>query len=172
MPSNLILCHPFSCLQSFPASGSFLLNWFFVSSGQIIGDSASASVLPMNIQDWFPSGLTGLISLLSKGLSRIFSNTVIRNHQFIGSHPSLTHSSVLAWRILGTEEAGGSHRVRHDWSNLAAAVAPFFMVQLSHPHMATGKTIALTRWTFVGNVMSLFFNIPVRMAIIKKICKQ
>ena len=111
----------------------------------------SFSISPSNEYSGLISlGLTGLISLLSKGLSRIFSNTVIRNHQFIGSHPSLTHSSVLAWRILGTEEAGGSHRVRHDWSNLAAAVAPFFMVQLSHPHMATGKALSLTIQIFVG----------------------
>ena len=69
IPSNhLILCHPFSCcLQSFPASGSFPVNRLFASGGQSIGTSASASVLPMNIQDWFPLGLTGLISLQSKG---------------------------------------------------------------------------------------------------------
>ena len=66
-----------SCLQSFPASGSFLMGHFFSSSEQSIGTSASASVLPMNIQDWFPLGLTGLISLQSKGLSRVFSNTTV-----------------------------------------------------------------------------------------------
>ena len=70
MPSNhLILCHPFSsCLQSFPASGSFLVSRLFTSGGQSIGASSSASVPPMNIQDWFPLGWTGLISLKSKGL--------------------------------------------------------------------------------------------------------
>ena len=77
-------CHPTisssvitfsSCLQSFPASGSFPMSQFFASSGQSIGVSASASVLPMNIQDWFPLVLTGWISLQSKGLSRVFSNT-------------------------------------------------------------------------------------------------
>ena len=69
---------PFSsCLQSFPASGSFPRSQFFASGGQSIGTSASASVLPMNIQDWFPLGLTGLISLLSKGLSRVFSNNTV-----------------------------------------------------------------------------------------------
>ena len=67
---------PFSSnLRSFPASGSFPMSWFFPSGGQSIGVSASASVLPMNIQDWFPLGWTGLISLQSKGLSRVFSNT-------------------------------------------------------------------------------------------------
>ena len=68
---------PFSCLQSFPASGSFLMSQLFASGGQRIGVSASASVLPMNIQDRFPLGLTGLISLQSKGLSRVFSNTAV-----------------------------------------------------------------------------------------------
>ena len=63
------------CLQSFPASGSFPVSWLFESGGQTIGASASSSVLPMNIQDWFPLGLTGLISLLSKGLSRVFFST-------------------------------------------------------------------------------------------------
>ena len=76
---------PFSCLQSFPASGSFPMSQFFPSGGQSIGASASASVLPMNIQDWFPLGLTSLISLLSKGLSRVFSNTIVQNHQFFGA---------------------------------------------------------------------------------------
>ena len=80
MPSNhLIFCHPFSsCLESFPASGSFQMSWLFPSGGQSIGVSASASVLPMNIQDWFPLGWTGLISLQSKGFSRIFSNTTVQ----------------------------------------------------------------------------------------------
>ena len=79
MPSNhLILCHPIlSCLQSFPASGSFLVGQFFASGGQSIGVSASASVLPMIIQDWFPLGLTGLIFLQFKGFSRVFSNTTV-----------------------------------------------------------------------------------------------
>ena len=85
-------CHPTisssvapfsSCLQSFPASGSFPMSQFFASGGQGIGISASASVLPMNIQDWFPLGLTGLISLLSKGLPRVFSITTVQKHQFL-----------------------------------------------------------------------------------------
>ena len=74
------LSSPFSSfLQSFPASGSFPVSQFFISGGQRIGVSASASVLPMNIQDWFPLGLTGCISLQSKGLSRVFSNTTAQN---------------------------------------------------------------------------------------------
>ena len=75
---------PFSfCPQSFPALGSFLMSWLFASGGQSIG--ASASVLAMNIQGWFPLGLTGLISLLSKGLSRIMSSTMVRRHKFFST---------------------------------------------------------------------------------------
>ena len=70
---------PFSCLQCFPASGSFPVSQFFASSGQCTGVSASALVLPMNIQDWFTLGWTGLISLQSKGLSRVFSNTTVQS---------------------------------------------------------------------------------------------
>ena len=111
---------PFSShLQSFPASGSFQMSQLFASGGQSIGVSASASVLPMNTQDWSPLGCTGWISLQSKGLSRVFSNTIVQKHQFFSA---------------------------------------FFIVQLSHPYMTTGKTIALTRRTFVGKVMSLLFN--------------
>ena len=81
---------PFSShLQSFPASGSFQMNQFFTSGGQSIGVSASASVLPMNIQDWFPLGRTGWISLQSKGLSRIFSKTTVQKHQFFDTQLSL-----------------------------------------------------------------------------------
>ena len=112
---------PFSShLQSFPASGSFPMSRFFASSGQSIGVSTSASVLPMNTQDWSPLGWTGWISLQSKGLSRVFSN-----------HSS--RASVL-------------------WCSA------FFIVQLSHPYTTTGKIIALTRWTFVGKVICLLFN--------------
>ena len=81
---------PFSSwLQSFPASGSFPVSWLFASCGQDIGASASASILPMSIQDWFPLGLTGLISLLSKGFSRVFFSTTVLKHQFFSSQPSL-----------------------------------------------------------------------------------
>ena len=92
MPSNhLILClSPFSShLHSFPASGSFQISQFFASGGQSIGVSTSASVLPMNIQDWFPLGWTGWISLQSKGLSRVFSSTTVQKHQFFGTELSL-----------------------------------------------------------------------------------
>ena len=86
---------PFSSrLQSFPASGSFLMSQLFASGGQRIAASVSASVLPMNIQDWFPLGLTGWISLQSKGLSRVFPSTTIQKHQFFGAQlpngPTLT----------------------------------------------------------------------------------
>ena len=125
-------CHPtisssvirfFSCLQSFPESGFFLISQLFTSGGQSIG--ASASVPPVNIQGWFPLGCTGLISLQSNGLSRGFYNITIQKHQFFGAQPSLWPHS-------------------------------------QHTYMTTGKTIALTRWTFVGKIMSLlfFFNSP------------
>ena len=112
---------PFSShLQAFPGSGSFQVSQFFVSCGQSIGVSASTSVLPKNIQDWIPSGLIGWISLQSKGLSRVLSNTIVQKYHFFGTQ--------------------------------------LFIVQLSHPYMTTGKTIALTKQTFVGKLMSLLFN--------------
>ena len=81
---------PFSsCLQSFPASGSFQMSQLSTSGGQSIGVSASTSVLPMNTQDWSPSGWTGWISLQSKGLSRVFSNTTVQKHQFFSAQLSL-----------------------------------------------------------------------------------
>ena len=81
---------PFSsCLQSFPASGSFPMSQFFASGGQSIAVSASASILPMNIQDWFSLGWTGWISLKSKGFSRVFCNTTVQKHQFFGAQLSL-----------------------------------------------------------------------------------
>jgi len=93
---------PFSShLQTFPSSGSFLMSQLLVSGSQSIGASASAPVLPMNIQGWFPLRLTGLISLQSKGLSRIFSNTTVRKHQFFGAQSSLwSNSHILTW-LLG-----------------------------------------------------------------------
>ena len=112
---------PFSCLQSFPASGSFPVSQFFASGGQSIGASISASFLPMNIQDCLLLGWTGLLSLQSRGLSRVF----FQHHS--------SKASIL----------------RH---------SAFFMVQLSHSYVTVGKTIALTRWNFVGKIMSLLFN--------------
>ena len=88
--NQIILCQPFSfCLQSFPASRYFLRNQLITSDGQNIGVSASASILPMNILDFFPLGWIGLISLQSKGLSRVFCNTTVQKHQFISAYPSL-----------------------------------------------------------------------------------
>ena len=102
-------CHPTisssvipfpSCLQSFPASGSFPISWLFASGGQSIGASPLASVLPINIQDWFPLGLTSLISLQSKGLSRVISSTTIWKHQFFSSQPSLwSNSHIHIWLL-------------------------------------------------------------------------
>ena len=122
---------PFFCLQTFQASGSFQMSQFVISHGQSIGVSASASVLPMNIQGWFPLGWTGWISLQSKGLSRVFSSTTVEKHQFFGTQPSL-------------------------WSN------SYIHTTLHH----TGKTIALTRRTFVVKEMSLLFNMLSRFVIV------
>ena len=92
MPSNHLI--PFSsCLQSFPASGSFPMSQIFTSDGQSIGTSASASVLPMNIQDWSPLRWTGWISLQSKGLSRVFSSTPVQKHQW----------AIIKWAITNNQ---------------------------------------------------------------------
>ena len=116
MPSNhLILCRPLFLLPSiFPASGSFPKSQFFASGGQNVGVSASASVLPMNIQDWFPLRL-GLLAV--QGTLK----SLLQHHS--------PKASIL-WH------------------------SAFFIVQLLHPYMTIGKTIALTRWTFVGKVMN------------------
>ena len=119
---------PFSsCLQSFPASGSFHMSQFIPSGSQSIGASSSASVLPMNIQNLFPLRWNGLISLQSKRLSSLLQHHIL-------------NISVLR-------------------------CSAFFIVQLSCPHLTTGKTIALTRWIFVGKVMSLLFNMLSRLVI-------
>ena len=124
-PSSVV---PFSsCLQFFPTSGSYSISQLFTSLGQSIEASASATVLPVNIQGWFPLGLTGLISLQSKNLKSL-----------------LQHHSLKA-SIL--------------------RCSAFFVVQLLHSYMTTGETIALTRWTFVGKVMSLLFNILSKLVI-------
>ena len=102
------------------------MSQFLASGGQNIG--ALASTFPMNIQDWFPLGLMGWISLQTKGLSRVFFNTTVQKHQSFST------------RL-------------------------FFIVQLSHPYLTTGKTIALTRWTFVGKVTSLLFNMLSRLVM-------
>ena len=102
-------CHPTisssiipfsSCLPSFPASGSFPVSQLFASGGQSIGVSASASVLPMSIHSWFPLGLTGLVSLESKRLSRVLSNTTVQKHQFFNTHLSLwSNSHIHTWLL-------------------------------------------------------------------------
>ena len=93
-PSISSLAIPFSSyLQFFPTSGSFPMSQIFTSGSQSSGASASASVFPMNIQDWFPLGFTGWISLLSKGLSRVFSNTTVQKHQFFSTQLSLEPNS-------------------------------------------------------------------------------
>ena len=98
------ISHPllplFFCLQSSQASGSFPMSQQFASGGQSTGASASASVLPKSIQNWFPLRLTTLISLLSKGLSRVFSSTTVQKHQFSGTLPSLLSSSYICTWLL------------------------------------------------------------------------
>ena len=94
---------PFSCLWSFPASGSFPVSWLFTSGDQSMRSSASASVFPTNIQGWFLLGLTGLVSLLFKGLLRVFFSTTIRKHQFLGAQPSLwSYSHICTWVLEKT----------------------------------------------------------------------
>ena len=102
LSNHLILCCPFSfCLQSFSASGYFPVSQLFTSSGQNNGASASASFLPMNVQGWFPLGLTDLISLQWKGLSRAFSSTTIQKHPFFGAQPSLwSCSHMCTWLLV------------------------------------------------------------------------
>ena len=96
LSDHLILYHPLLlCLQTFPASESFPVSQLFSLDGQSTGASTSASVLPVNIQGWFPLGLTGLIFLQSKGLSRVFSSTTIQKHQFLGAQPSLWSNSYI-----------------------------------------------------------------------------
>ena len=99
LSNHLILCYPLLIsLQSLSASRTFPMSWLFTSGGQSIGASASSSVLPMNIQGWFPLGLNGLTSLLSKGLSRIFSRNTIQKHQFFGAQLSLwSNSHIHTW---------------------------------------------------------------------------
>ena len=102
-------CHPnvsysvtlfSSCLQSFSTSGSFPKSWFFTSGGQSVRASASASILPMNIQSWFPLRCTDLISLLSRELSRVFLRTTIQKHQYYGTQPSLwSNSHIYSWLL-------------------------------------------------------------------------
>ena len=104
MPSNhLILCRPLLLSPSFPASGSFQVSWFFASGGQSFG--VSASVLLMNIRDWFPLGWTGWISLQSKGLSRVFSNTTVQKHL----------SSVLSFLCCPTLTSIRDYRKNHSF---------------------------------------------------------
>ena len=99
-PSHPLLSPSAPAFNLSPASGSFQMSKFFRSGGQRIGASASTSVLPINIQDWFPLGLTGWISLKSKGLSRVFSNAIVQKHQFFGAQLSLqSNSHIHTWLL-------------------------------------------------------------------------
>ena len=194
-PNHLILCHPFSsCPQSFPAPGSFLMTQFFVSGGQGIGASASASLLPMNIQGWFPLGLTGLNSLLSSSVQ--FSHSVMSSSLWphgwagkesacnawdLGSIPGLgrsagerkgyplQYSGWIPWTTFHKQLAvQGTFKSLLQHHSLKISILrrlAFFMVQLSYPDMITGKPIALTIQTCVSKVMSLLFNMLSRSVI-------
>ena len=131
-------CHPaisssvvpfFSCPQSLPASQSFPMSQLFTCGGQSTGVSALVSFLPKKSQGWSPSEWTGWISLQSKGLLKVFSNTTVQNHQFFGAQLSSQSNSYI-----------------HTWP--------------------LEKTIDLTRWTFVGKVMSLLFNMLSRLVMV------
>ena len=121
------------------------MSWFFALGGQSTGVSASASVLPMNTQDWFPLGWTGWISLESKALSRVLSNQ-------IRSDQSLSHVRFFATPWITVQK-------------LQFFTAQLYLWPNSHPCMTIGKTISLTRWNFVGKVMSLIFNMLLRLII-------
>ena len=128
--NHLILCCPRLLLPSFPELGSFLVSWLPRSGGQIIGASASASVFRMNIQSWFPLGLTGLISWLSKGLLRVFSNTAIWKHPFFGAQPSLWSSSYLHTWLLEIPSLWLYGRLLAKWSLLFNMLCRFVIVFL------------------------------------------
>ena len=99
-PTILSPVVPFSRLQPSPAWGSFPVSWLFASGGQSIGVSVAASVLPRNMQGWFPLGLTNLFSLQSKGLSRVFSSIAVQRHQFLGPQRSLwSNSHIHIWLL-------------------------------------------------------------------------
>ena len=146
IPSNhLILCPHFSsCLQSFPASGAFPMGWLYASGGQSIGVSVLASVLPMNIQDWFLLGLTGLISLQSKGLSRVFSRTTVQKHIvciicIVLSNPLLRSGAPQAPPVLFQHPAE---------SKAISACQPFTPPHCLSP---TGDSVAQTLLTYLKN---------------------
>ena len=121
---------PFSsCLLSFPASGSFPMNQLFATGGQSIGTSALASVLPMNIQDWFPLGLTGLISLQSKGLSRAFSNSTVWKHNSSG--PTLT-SILDYWKTIALTRGSFVRKVMSLLLNTLSGIAIAFLPRSKH----------------------------------------
>ena len=173
-------CHPtisssvIPCLQSLPVSGSFLMSQFFASGGQSIGASASASVLQMNIRDGYPLGLTGLISLQSKGLWRVSSSTTIQKHQLFGIWPSLwsnshTHSLILSyfgigmktdlfqscghcwvfqicWHIEHSTFTASSFRIWNSSTGIPTSPLASFIVMLSKAHLTSHSRMSGSRW--------------------------
>ena len=144
MPSShLILCHPLLLLPSIFPSIRGLFQWVSsLDQGQSIGVSALASVLLMNTQDWSPLGWTGWISLQSRGLSRVFSNTTVQKHQFFSPQLSFGEGSGTPpqYSCLENPMDGGA------WG-AAVAAAAFFIAQLSHPYMSTEKNHSLDTFT-------------------------
>ena len=198
MPSNHLDVFPFSsCLQSFPASRSFLMSQLFTLGGQSIRASWAsvlASVLPVNIQGWFPLGLTGLISLQSKDSQSLLQHCSSKTSilwrsaffaslvaQLVKNLPAVQEAWVqslggkIPWRreLLLTPVfwPGEFHGLYSVWGckeldmTEQFSLSAFFMVQCSYPYTTTGKTISLTIRTFVGKVMSLLFNMLSRLVI-------
>ena len=131
-----------SCLQFFPASGSFQMNQFFVSGGQSIGVSALASVLPMNIQDWFPLVLTGWISLQSEGLLRVFSNTTVQKHQFFSAQLSF-------WACSGVSKIASESEVRQKREDLKKTLNYKWLIRsvLMHTWDSNSLLASIFLWT-------------------------
>ena len=136
---SIIPVTPFSsCPQSFPASGSFPMSWLFISGGQSIGASALASVLPMNIQGWFPWGLTGFISLQSKGLLRVFSSITVPKHPFFSSQPSLQSNSYIHTCLLEKPPLWLDRSLSANWC-LCFSIHCLMYCILFHFHFTTEK---------------------------------
>ena len=173
--SSSVAPFSFCLLQSFPASGSFPVSQLFASCGQCIGSSASELVLPINIQSWFPLGLTGLISLHSKELSRIFSSTTVWKCQFFAAQLSLwTSSHIYTWLLqkpccLAAQSCPMFCNLMDcspPGSSIYGILQARILEWVAIPFSMTGKTTALTIWTFVDKVMSLLFNMLSRFVTV------
>ena len=166
-------CHPTisssvipfsSCPESYPASGYFPMNQLFASGGQSIAASTSTSVLPMNIQDWFPLELTGWISLLSKGLSRVFSNTTVRKHQFFNAQAFLWSSSHSVHDYWENQSFYYMHLCQQVTSLLFNTLSRFFIAFLprsKHLNFMAVVTICSDFGTQKNKVSHCFHCVPI-----------